>query len=244
MPSTELLIAIFTILVAIIGFFLQRILNRTDEIKDIHRDISEMKPKVDIMWEDIKDLMRGQVKLSEQVGSHERKLDIVADKLGIKWKDEVSFSNSPRIMNAKGRELFKKFEIQKLIDARFDKLVDEIREFAPSSPYDLEEDARRVMEELKADPKLKRYLEHKAYETGEDMDKALYVGSLYLRDKALPLFDFPEAPDLEEVLESNGVAHISELEPSGVDLDNDVDVNDADDDEPTDVIPLPGASYN
>jgi len=224
MLSTELLLTIFTIFIAIIGFFLKRILDRTDEIKDIHRDITEIKPKVDILWEGMKEV-------KSRLGVSERKTDVIATKLGIRWESEMSLSNSPRIMNDRGKDIFEKFEVKKLVDGRFDKLVDEIREFAPDSAFELEEDAKRVMYELKADPKMKEYLKHKAYETGEDYDRALYVGALYLRDKALPLFDFPEPPSIEDVATLNTrstTVSDADIDPDLIDIDDEEDENEGD----------------
>lgn len=47
--TSEILLGIITILISIIGFFLKRTLDKTESISN---DVSEIKPKVDILWKD------------------------------------------------------------------------------------------------------------------------------------------------------------------------------------------------
>ncbi len=49
MTSENILLTIITILVTVIGYFLKRTLDKTESISD---DVSEIKPKVDILWKD------------------------------------------------------------------------------------------------------------------------------------------------------------------------------------------------
>jgi len=49
MTSENILLTIITILLTVIGYFLKRTLDKTESISD---DVSEIKPKVDILWKD------------------------------------------------------------------------------------------------------------------------------------------------------------------------------------------------
>ena len=51
METQNILLSIITILIGIVGYFVKKTL---DKVEDISKDVSEMKPKVDILWLNVK----------------------------------------------------------------------------------------------------------------------------------------------------------------------------------------------
>jgi hypothetical protein len=57
---SNILISVISILLAVIGFFLKRIMDTTDRIA---ADVADMKPRVKILWEEKFSSIRGLPKL-------------------------------------------------------------------------------------------------------------------------------------------------------------------------------------
>ena len=57
--DANILIGLASFLFTIIGYLLKRILDKVDKIDKIEADVSEMKPKVQIMWEIMISLVQG-----------------------------------------------------------------------------------------------------------------------------------------------------------------------------------------
>lgn len=55
MNNTSILISLLSIALAIIGYFLRKILEKVEKLSekfdDLWRDLHDMKPRVDVLWE-------------------------------------------------------------------------------------------------------------------------------------------------------------------------------------------------
>lgn len=150
--NTELLLSIIAILLGAIGYFIKRILDRTEKIGD---DVAEIKPKVSVLWE---------LQFAE--------------------------SHSPLTLNEKGKDILSKSGIKEFVNKVLVQLVDSIKEKNPKNAYQIQEFAKEVMSNVKINPEILPRLQKGAFDTGVDVDTVLFVGSLYLRDLALPKFNF------------------------------------------------------
>jgi hypothetical protein len=74
----ELFLGIIALLLAAIGYFIKRILNKSDVIGD---DVADMKPKVNVLWKDVADM--------------KPKVDVL-------WADKYAPAHSPRQLNDRG----------------------------------------------------------------------------------------------------------------------------------------------
>lgn len=150
--ATALLLTIIATLLGGIGYFIKRILDNTDKIG---ADVSDIKPKVKILWE---------LQFSE--------------------------SHSPMTLNERGKDILNKSGIKELVDKGLPQLIESIQEKNPKNAYQVQEFAREVMVSIKSNATLLPQLQKGAFDTGVDVDSVLLVGSLYLRDLALPKFNF------------------------------------------------------
>ena len=149
--NTELLLSIILILLAAVGYFIKRILDKTDKIGD---DVADIKPKVNILW-----------------------------------KLQFAESRSPLTLNEKGKDILNKSGIKELVDKKLVQLIENIKEKNPQNAYQIQEFAKEVMFNIKANPETLPQLQKGAFDTGVDVDSVLLVGSIYLRDLALPEFN-------------------------------------------------------
>lgn len=81
----------------------------------------------------------------------------------------------------------KKFDELKLFLKKNGKFLGEKN---PQNAYEVQECARKVMLNLKSNTNILSKLQNGAFNTGVDVDSVLFTGSLYLRDLALPKFNF------------------------------------------------------
>ncbi len=152
MTYTELLLSIIIVLLGGVGYFIKRILDATDAIRE---DVNDIKPKVKILWE-----------------------------------LQFASSKSPLVPNEKGADILEKSGIKEMVDAASTRLVEEIKEKAPQNPYQIQEYAKAVMLNMKNNADVLQHLQEGAFNAGVDVDTILFIGSLYLRDLALPEFSF------------------------------------------------------
>jgi len=107
-------------------------------------------------------------------------------------KFNLGEGHSPLRLNETGRKIFKESKINEVIDKKFDKLLEEIKIKNPQNAYQVQEYSKEVMYDLKNDKELLPYLEDKAYLSGVDVMSILFVGGIYLRDKALDALEYTQ----------------------------------------------------
>lgn len=76
------------------------------------------------------------------------------------------------------------------MDQKLPELLEAIKSKQPQNAYQVQEFAREAMSQLKNDQVLLPQLQQGAFSTGADVDAVLLVGSIYLRDLALPKLNF------------------------------------------------------
>ena len=150
--STVFLLTIIAALLAGISYFIKRILDNTDKIGT---DVSDIKPKVEILWE---------LRFTE--------------------------SDSPTTLNQQGKGILSESGIKELVDNDLSQLISSIKGKNPKNAYQVQVFAREVMFNVKSNRTLLPQLQKGAFNTGADVDSVLLVGSIYLRDLALPKFNF------------------------------------------------------
>lgn len=105
---------------------------------------------------------------------------------------------SPISLSEMGEDLLKKSGADKFVLENQSELVEKIRKENPSTAYDVQEAAKRVVSSLVDDEKvipLKNY----AFKEGLELNNIFLVTAIYLRDIALPLLNFkPEDIDLSD----------------------------------------------
>ena len=126
----------------------------------------------------------------KEVKGIDRMVNIIKTKMDILWSERVAPSGSPMQLNERGQKILKESGIKEIVDERFDELLNKIKEKNPSNAYQVQENSKKVVYKLKDDRDLIPKLEMSAYEAGVDIDTILLVGAIYLRDLALPKFDW------------------------------------------------------
>src|SRR3989344_628998 len=165
---TNFLLASITILLGALGYLLKKTF---DKIEEVARDVSDIKPKVDIIWRDM------------------------LPKLDILWRDRAAPADSPRQLNERGRKILAESGIKDIVDEAEGFLLDEVKKHDVANPYDAERSVEKVMSDLsKTRPDLVDRLKLGAYRAGEHTETVLYMGAIYLRNKIFPTLGFP-APD-------------------------------------------------
>lgn len=176
MESQELLLSIIAVLLGGISYFIKRILDRTDTITEdidgLRKDIANMKPKIETLWD-----------LREDIADTKSKTDIL-------WELRFASNRSPLRLNETGLRVFETSGIKEIVDEAAPRLLEALKEKNPKNAYQLQEGAKEVLLTLKQDPDIVSRLEGGAYNAGVDVNSVLFVGSLYFRDLALPQFQF------------------------------------------------------
>lgn len=114
----------------------------------------------------------------------------VDKKVFVLWEERLAIQHSPVQLNPRGVEILEKSGIKKLIDDGFPQFLDSIKEKKPANAYQVQEFSKQVVVGMKNNPGILPKLQEGAYSTGVDVDSVLFVGSIYLRNLALPKFNF------------------------------------------------------
>ncbi|HEY4504206.1 MAG TPA: hypothetical protein VJI73_00350 [Candidatus Paceibacterota bacterium] len=169
---TNFLLASITILIGVIGYLLKKTF---DKIEEVAKDVSDIKPKVDIIWRDM------------------------LPKLDILWRDRAVPANSPRQLNERGQKILNESGIGEIVDELENKLLDEVGKHNAANPYDAERFVERVMADLPNNhPELIDKLKLGAYNAGENMETVLYIGAIYLRNRIFPKLGFSVESSVED----------------------------------------------
>lgn len=189
----QLLLALITILTAIIGYFVKQIFERTERTS---ADVAEIKPKVKILETISADVsnLKPKVRMLDRISAD------VADikpKVKFLWEQLVTTSHSPLGLNERGTQILDQSGVKELVDQKLTELLEAIKVRQPQNAYQVQEGAREVMSQLKNDATLLSQLQQGAFNTGADVEAVLLVGSIYLRDLVLPTLNF-KLEDIKE----------------------------------------------
>jgi hypothetical protein len=101
------------------------------------------------------------------------------------WTAKYAQSNSPMVLNANGIKVLQDSGIDKIIDIKYDFLVDRVKELHPKNAYEVQQSIRQVVDVLIQEPELKNEIEISAFKAGVDAFVISFVGSLYIRDRII-----------------------------------------------------------
>jgi len=151
MTLTDPLYSIIAILLGAMGYFIKRILDNTEKIG---ADVSDMKPKVKVLWE-----------------------------------REFATATSPLVLNGRGKQLLDS-GIKAIVDANGEELIKQLTERNPQNAYEVQECSYKVIRILLENKDIVAQLQDIAFKNGVNVDALLFIGAIYLRDLALPRYDF------------------------------------------------------
>lgn len=134
------------------------------------------------------DALRSDVdRLLTKVGSLEKSIDSM---------NRLAQSHSPLALTTGGKKLVEDSGFMILFDKIKDELADKLEDEGPSSQYDVQEKARRILSWDMIDDERFEPIKDWAYKNGKDFDQILRLGSIPLRDY---YFDkHPEIVNLNE----------------------------------------------
>lgn len=120
------------------------------------------------------DTLRSDVdRLLTKVGSLEKSIDSI---------NSLAQSHSPLALTADGKKLVEDSGFMILFDKIKDELADKLEDEGPSSQYDVQEKARRILSWDMIDDERFESIKDWAYKNGKDFDQILRLGSIPLRD--------------------------------------------------------------
>jgi hypothetical protein len=109
---------------------------------------------------------------------------VVACETSLKEREPLAKRKSPISLTDRGNNLLNQSGGKEFVDNNFSELHASVEKMTPKTSYDVQEDSREVVGELKEDERinpLKDYL----FKDGSSLDDLFFVMSIYLRDKIL-----------------------------------------------------------
>ena len=92
-------------------------------------------------------------------------------------------------MTEKGKALLLDSKGKDYIDAHIDSLIKDINDVSPKTPYDVQELAKKILEQRSNDDSFNQIKEF-AYKQGFELNLIIEVMRIYLRDQALAKLEF------------------------------------------------------
>lgn len=109
---------------------------------------------------------------------------VISCETSLRERGPLLQTQSPVSLTDRGLNFLKDSGSERVIDDNFEELLKQVEALNPKTPYDVQEDARKVIEKLRDDDRLnpiKNYL----FKEGATMEDAIAVMGVYLRDKVL-----------------------------------------------------------
>ncbi len=109
---------------------------------------------------------------------------VISCETSLKEREPLTKRRSPISLTERGLKILKASGGETLVDDNFKELLKNIDALKPATAYDVQEDAKKVIDNLREDVRLnpiKDYL----FKDGSSLDDAATVMSIYLRDKVL-----------------------------------------------------------
>lgn len=104
--------------------------------------------------------------------------------------EDLAESHSPIQLNAQGKKVLEDSGIEKVIDPRFNDIVQSVKEKNPKNSYQVQEAVFEVVYDLQSDENLKNTIEEGAFKSGRSPLQVLYVGALNIRDRVIQELKF------------------------------------------------------
>lgn len=109
---------------------------------------------------------------------------VIACETSLKEREPLTKRKSPISLTERGLGLLKNSGGEKFVDDNFDELLKKVDELKPTTAYDVQEDAKKVIEGLREDERLNPIKEF-LFKDGSSLDEVATVMGIYLRDKVL-----------------------------------------------------------
>lgn len=109
---------------------------------------------------------------------------VVACETTLNERGPLTKRKSPVSLTDRGLEFLKNSHGEEFIDQHFDELLAKVNEMDPKTAYDVQEDARKVVEALHTDERINPIKEF-LFKDGSTLTEAFEVMSIYLRNKIL-----------------------------------------------------------
>lgn len=135
--------------------------------------IDQLEKREEKVQEKIENLRSDTDTLLAKVGSLERAIDDLS---------KLAQSHSPLALTEAGEALVKDSGFMKIFDVIKDELVEKLESQSPSSQYDVQEKARKILSWDMANDVRFEPVATWAYKNGKDLNQILRLGGLPLRD--------------------------------------------------------------
>jgi len=163
-------IALSAIVVPVIGsiiFLIFKSGSMIESIKNIQKNIELIQKSTD----DIQ-------KLKYSFGQMNVKVDFI-------WRNNLSKSNSPIILNDVGKKILETSKISDFTQKYYNEILSRVKSKNPVNPYQAQEYLISVMSEYQNNEECKLMLQDAAFKSGYDVISVLYVGAIDIRDKII-----------------------------------------------------------
>lgn len=106
------------------------------------------------------------------------------------WQHNFATRNSPLQLNEKGIEVLEKSTIKQIVDSKFDKIIELVKEKSPQNSYEVQEYTKEAVETISNDDETKNLIENAAFNSGFPINIIIFVGSIYVRDRVISELGF------------------------------------------------------
>jgi hypothetical protein len=97
----------------------------------------------------------------------------------------LTSSNSPRVLNTRGRKILDDSRVSEIIEERFEDIVSKVREMQPENEYQAERATIDIVQDMANDPYSKDQLESGAFNSGSSVGMVLFVAAINIRDRVI-----------------------------------------------------------
>lgn len=118
------------------------------------------------------------------------KIPGMAIKVDLLWSGDVTSSNSPTILNEKGKKILKDSGIREFTDKYFTEIFEQVKKLKPANAYQAQEFTIAVVDSYSENDKCKNDLEIAAFDSGSDVKTILLVAAIDIRDKIIEKLEF------------------------------------------------------
>lgn len=109
---------------------------------------------------------------------------VIACETALKEREPLTRKRSPVTLTDRGAKFLQDSGSKQFVEDNFDELLKKIEDLKPTTAYDVQENAKRIVEELRGDERLNPIKEF-LFKDGSSMDDVVTVMGTYLRDKIL-----------------------------------------------------------
>ncbi len=170
-------IAIIAIAVTFLGILIgivNSLLKGAHKLGTLEESVKNIKSSMS----DVKDLVSGVPAIHEKVNA-------LHEKVGTLWANAFTKSNSPVVLNERGKKILEDSNIKEFTNQRYNEILNTIKESKPANAYRAQEILIETVREFKKKDECQNEIEKAAYRSGVDVDAILLVAAIDIRDKVI-----------------------------------------------------------